>query len=288
MNTKILEYIIAIAQEHSVSKAAERFYLTQPVLSRHLKKIEEQLGVPLFIRQKDGMVLTEAGRIYINSAQNILHLESELEGDLRTLLDTEKNNLRVYVDYPYIKQLSDQILPGFLQKYPNVQIRFICAGTEEVQVSLASGENGIGILTARSRRFTGLEYITLHTQKMVVVKTDNPENAGTIFMQPSGTSLREAEDRWLAQEGAVFSTVLEVQSFQAGLEGVLSGQGCACVPQSMAKENGLPLLERISPLPLQASVVYPKDMVFRPAARALLQEILRISEEWFNGTYFHS
>ena len=287
MNTKILEYITAIAKEHSVSKAAERFYLTQPVLSRHLKKIEERLGVPLFLRQKDGMVLTEAGRIYINSAQNILHLESELEGDLRTLLDTEKNTLRIYVDYPYIKQLSDQLLPVFLQKHPNVQVRFICAGTEEIQVSLASGETGIGILTARSRRFTGLEYITLHTQKMVVVKTDSPESAGTIFMQPSGTSLREAEDRWLAQEGAAFSTVLEVQSFQAGLEGVLSGQGCACLPQSIAKDKGLPLLESISPLPLQASVVYPKNMVFRPAARALLQEILRISDEWFSGTYSH-
>ena len=47
MNTKILEYIIAIAEEKSISQAADRFYLSQPVLSRHLKKIEDELGAPL-------------------------------------------------------------------------------------------------------------------------------------------------------------------------------------------------------------------------------------------------
>ena len=71
MNTKILEYMIAIAEEKSISQAAERFYLSQPVLSRHLKKIEDELGTPIFRRDSRQMTLTEAGIIFINNAQAI-------------------------------------------------------------------------------------------------------------------------------------------------------------------------------------------------------------------------
>ena len=280
MNTKILEYIIAIAQEHSVSRAAERFYLTQPVLSRHLKKIEDSMGTALFVRQKDGMVLTEAGRIYINSAQNILHLESEMEADLRAMLEEEKNTLRVYMDYPYDRKYSERFLPSFREKYRNMQVRFLYAGTEKILSSFVSGETGIGVLISHGRRLSGLEYITLHTDALVVVKPDDPGNPDGIFMQPSGTPLRAAEDRWLEQTGTAFSMILEVQSFQAGLTGALSGQGCACVLRSMAAKEKLELLEGVPALPFEVCVVYPKNMVFRPAARALLQEILRVTEAY--------
>lgn len=89
MNTKILEYMIAIAEERSVSKAAEKFYLAQPVLSKHLKKIEADIGMPLFIRSHDEMKLTEAGIIYINNARAILHVEQQLSEKLDMLKKKE-------------------------------------------------------------------------------------------------------------------------------------------------------------------------------------------------------
>ena len=66
MDTKLIEYIIAIAEEKSLSKAAERLYLSQPALSQRLKKLEDELGTQLFTRERDGLTLTDAGRIYIN------------------------------------------------------------------------------------------------------------------------------------------------------------------------------------------------------------------------------
>ena len=60
MDTKIIEYVIAIAEEKTLNKAAERLYLTQPALSQRLKKLEEELGTPLFIRTKDGLAITDA------------------------------------------------------------------------------------------------------------------------------------------------------------------------------------------------------------------------------------
>ena len=92
MNTKILEYMVAVAREGSVSKAEEEFYLSQPVPSLHIKIIEEELGPPLFDRNRSGLVHADAGRIYISSAKMILHLESELENELREMKERMVNN----------------------------------------------------------------------------------------------------------------------------------------------------------------------------------------------------
>lgn len=71
MDTKIIEYVIAIAEEKSLSKAAERLYLSQPALSQRLKKLEDELGTPLFVRGKDGPFPSlDAGRIYVNGGHS--------------------------------------------------------------------------------------------------------------------------------------------------------------------------------------------------------------------------
>ena len=85
MDTKILEYLVTAAQERSISKAAEKYYLTQPVISRHIKNTEQMFGTRLFIRTHEGISLTDAGRIFINSAQLILRIEAELNKDLEEL-----------------------------------------------------------------------------------------------------------------------------------------------------------------------------------------------------------
>ena len=78
MNTQTMEYIIAIADLQSVSKAAEHCYLTQSALSQQVRRAEKELGMPLFQYRKGGMQLTEAGIIFINGCRRILHAEKQL------------------------------------------------------------------------------------------------------------------------------------------------------------------------------------------------------------------
>ena len=82
MDTKIIEYVIAIAEEKSLSKAAERLYLSQPALSQRLKKLEDELGTPLFVRGKDGLSITDAGRIYVNGGHPADQAGSPEKADL--------------------------------------------------------------------------------------------------------------------------------------------------------------------------------------------------------------
>lgn len=65
MDTRIAEYMIAIQEERSLTKAASRLFITQSALNQQLKKLEQELGAPLFQRGKQGLTLTDAGKIYI-------------------------------------------------------------------------------------------------------------------------------------------------------------------------------------------------------------------------------
>ena len=95
MDTKIIEYVIAIAEEKSLSKAAERLYLSQPALSQRLKKLEDELGTPLFVRGKDGLSITDAGRIYVNGGHSILQIKREALKKLTSMNPRQaKNTLR--------------------------------------------------------------------------------------------------------------------------------------------------------------------------------------------------
>ena len=82
MTTDTLTYIITIAQEKSLSKAADKLYMSQPMLSKHLKNVESEIGAKLFTRKHAGVELTDAGRIFVNNAKTVMHLKSSLEDEL--------------------------------------------------------------------------------------------------------------------------------------------------------------------------------------------------------------
>ena len=65
MNSKEQEYILTIARERSLSRAAEKLFITQPALSLFLSRLEEQLQVRLFERTSRGLTLTYAGERYV-------------------------------------------------------------------------------------------------------------------------------------------------------------------------------------------------------------------------------
>ena len=69
MDFRHLRAFIAVAEEASVTKAAERLHISQPPLSRHIKQLEGELGITLFIRHRQGVTLTDAGQRLLEKAR---------------------------------------------------------------------------------------------------------------------------------------------------------------------------------------------------------------------------
>lgn len=85
IETRLLVYFLTIAQEETISKAAETLHITQSTLSKQMKDLEDQLGKTLFIRGKRKITLTEEGRYLQQRAREIVDLVSATEGALKKM-----------------------------------------------------------------------------------------------------------------------------------------------------------------------------------------------------------
>ena len=78
MDVKYLNYILAIANRHNMTKAAEDLFVSQSSLSQYLSRLEQELGTPLFIRSKGELSLTSAGVLYVEAAQKVVKIQKDL------------------------------------------------------------------------------------------------------------------------------------------------------------------------------------------------------------------
>ena len=80
MSLTQLRYFVAVAEEGTVTKAAQRCFVSQPPMSRQLRALEDELSVKLFERTARGMALSQAGQRVLEQARRILSLVEELRG----------------------------------------------------------------------------------------------------------------------------------------------------------------------------------------------------------------
>ena len=157
MDTKNFEYLVEIAQQESLSKAAARLYLSQPTLTKFLKKIEAEYGTPLFDRVGKKMVLTEAGRCCVQKSEQILALNRELDDRIRLLRQHDKGIIRIGISHSRSEFFLHYIIPAFVQRYPD--LNFILTQNEELDAIFVSNYS--------QRPY--LDYVSIAREEMVLI-----------------------------------------------------------------------------------------------------------------------
>ena len=122
MFVKNPEYFLTIVKERSISRAAERLYLSQPYLSQYLAKLESSLGVVLLDRSHTPLKLTAAGELFQAYLERQGFLDRQLVSDLRDLQDKKRPVLHIGVSPWRGSILLPDILPLFTRQYPDVQV----------------------------------------------------------------------------------------------------------------------------------------------------------------------
>ena len=113
MFVKNPEYFLAIVKERSISKAADRLYLSQPYLSQYLAKLEANLGVTLLDRSHTPLRLTPAGEVFHAYLERQNFLDQQLVSDLRDLKDKRRPVLHIGVSPWRGSTLLPDVLPEF-------------------------------------------------------------------------------------------------------------------------------------------------------------------------------
>ena len=174
MFVKNPEYFLAIVKERSISKAADRLYLSQPYLSQYLAKLESNLGVTLLDRSHTPLRLTPAGELFYAYLERQDYLDRQLESDLRTLQSQKPQQLHIGVSTWRGSILLPDILPRFVQFYPEVQVVLHEAPVPQLGNLAASSVTDFCLMHIPSD-LTDLSYeLVMHERILLIAHRDHP------------------------------------------------------------------------------------------------------------------
>ncbi|MBQ7145201.1 MAG: LysR family transcriptional regulator [Lachnospiraceae bacterium] len=140
MNTKQLQYVQVLAREASFSRAAEALGISQPSLSQYVKKIEKEIGMPLFDRSATELRLTEAGRLYVAAGEKIMALERQLEADLSDLAQAKTGELVIGTAPFRAAYFMPLVVRHFQELYPGIRLVVKEGSSAELLEGVERGE----------------------------------------------------------------------------------------------------------------------------------------------------
>ncbi|PWV98860.1 DNA-binding transcriptional LysR family regulator [Hoeflea marina] len=145
MHASILKYFVEVARAGSIRKASEELHVATSAVSRQIRKLEDELGTPLFERFSDGLRLTSAGKVVLRHAKETIHHYEIMKSDLGDLKG--KKTGRVHI--ACLDSLTVQFLPEFVsafhRKNPAVDFRIRADNFNNIFRFVADGDCDIGV-----------------------------------------------------------------------------------------------------------------------------------------------
>lgn len=234
-----LRYFVAVAEEQHFGRAADRLHIAQPVLSRQIRALEEEMRVELFSRNRRGTTLTPAGRQLLADASDLL---VSAEALVRRLRAAAEGASRLTIGFmpgitltPVVRLLRD--------RHPGLDVRMLRTGWHDQVAVLRDGRADVGIVRLPIDR-TGLAVVPLYTEPRVAVVASGHRLAGKGSVRIADL----AEDHLLQDPDAVpewrdvavelragsHRRVPVIHSVEEKLELVAGGEGIAVIPASTA------------------------------------------------------
>ena len=262
---KELSYVIAIAEKGNVSKAAESLFISQPSLSRYIKDLENRLGVQLFQRINNRLILTHAGEKYVETAKKITEMYTDLEKDLSGINEELSGRLRVGCAVLRMSYNMPSILKSFITKYPNVDLQlYENYTTKGLEYMLLNGEIDLAIINQRG--LPRLSYIPFFEEELLIAVPaaqtlaakgvpkegckypwidirllHNQPYIGLNGEQSIAIKTREI----FSQYRVTPATVLKVKSVESAFRLAEAGLGCAIVPETVVRIPSVPVPPKI-------------------------------------------
>ena len=159
MDLAALQVFQMVAREKSYSRAAEKLYRTQPAISIAMRKLEEWVGQPLFVRGSGARTLTDAGTLLLEYADRMLNLREEIRKGMQELNGLERGQVSIGVNESSIHALLPA-LDRFRRLYPGIEIRVHRVFSRDVPRELLNHHLDIGVISylPEERELTTVEF----------------------------------------------------------------------------------------------------------------------------------
>ena len=174
MNTRDLEYLIAVAEELHFGRAAERCHASQSALSGQLRKLEDRLGVTVFERNKRHVRLTEIGEQIVERARAVLYHVEAMERTASAHRDPFAGTCAIGMPPTIGPFLTPLLLPAVKHYLPKLRLDLVEDFTDHLEKQLADGDLDLAILATTPTRAVLSEIVLYDEPFWVAMPSDHP------------------------------------------------------------------------------------------------------------------
>lgn len=250
MTQNELTYMLTIAEHGNISEAAKELFVSQPSLSEALTKIERDMGQQIFFRTQNGLVPTDFGYRYLDTARQIKDRYRQMLAELEEYREMRRGSLTFGIPLNLGTYLLPGILPAFYEMYPDITVHFKENNSTELDKLLLAGKIDFSIMhyeavhesityeyladdpfylvipETMAARYQFPEYRSLNAYDLKVL-SDAP-----FLMVASRQKLRQVTDSILEQIGITPDIRYTTKSMETAKRLTASGMGITFLPYS--------------------------------------------------------
>jgi len=147
-----LQVFYTVAKRLNFTKAASELFISQPAVTKHIKELEELYKTTLLERSGNKqIVLTQAGELLLDYADQLLNIYRELEFDMSLLIKKHQGILRLGASTTVAQYIIPPVLAQFHKKFKDIQVLLITGNTEDIEKALLNKEIELGIIEGINR-----------------------------------------------------------------------------------------------------------------------------------------
>lgn len=277
-----LQIFVIVAEEGNITRAAKRLYTTPSTISMHIKALEEELGVELFIRSNQGMAITAKGQQILDKARATLHAAQDLVNhatDIQTAL-VGQVAIGLCSAPPFLK--IPQLIQRLNRAYPGIDLLLDQSTSVQIIEAVSTNRLDLGFV------YGGVSHPTLETRHLiqtelvVVIPSAWPLDfdssdwcalAARSWVSPRVCCpFQQVLDEYLAQHGLACTHRVQIDDERGRYELVKAGIGLSLLERYAADQGvaeGAVRLAAVDPLPVDLALVYRAHERNQPLLRCV-------------------
>ena len=250
VNFELYRIFYAVANAKNITKAAEELMISQPAISKSIKKLEEQLGGQLFVRTKRGVILTDEGKEFYNYIKQAMEYIYNAENKFTDLINLNTGTIKIGVSTTLTKEFLLPYIEIFHKKYPKIDIQIVTNITTELIPKLRNGlidiivfnvvdsviEKDIEVIRCREVHdcfVVNESYKELLNKKVSLKELNNYP----LILQSNGSNTRGFIDGFAKENGVVLKPNVELASYSLVVEFAKIGLGVGYVTKDYIKDE---------------------------------------------------
>lgn len=282
MDYKELMAFVSVADNGSFSLAAEQLFITQPAVSKRVNQLEEHLKSKLFDRIGHKIFLTEAGKLLLPRAKQIIGDIKNAKLEIENLSYEVRGELAFGTSHHIGLHRLPQILKKYSVEYPRVDLQIDFSGSEEICDSILNGVLELGVVTLPTQPQTNIAQLKLWNDPMSLVfakdheifsrnKIDIEDIAKYSAVLPGkNTFTRKIVDDVFSSVGEDYDLVIETNYLETIKQMVEIGLGWSVLPDTMTDEKLVKVDIGGKKIQRTLGMVFHKDRVLSNPAQAMI------------------